>query len=232
MRFENNFAVSLPPDQAWSLLLDVERIAPCLPGAKLTESLGEGRYKGEAAVKIGPVMLKFAGMAQMADVNAQNKTARVTAKGADSSGRGNASATVDFSLAPEGSGSRVNLVTDLNLVGSIAQYGRATGIVKEIAGQLIGQFATNLEGVIARSSAKAPTPQFSVAEAQLSVAKTVSIAETEPVLETQPGLPVEPQRQAPPPSEPQVAISGIRLLLVALGNIVKRWFGGRSGGGR
>jgi carbon monoxide dehydrogenase subunit G len=227
MRFENNFAVSLPPDQAWSLLLDVERIAPCLPGAKLTESLGEGRYKGEAAVKIGPVMLKFAGMAQMADVNAQNKTARVTAKGADSSGRGNASATVDFSLAPEGSGSRVNLVTDLNLVGSIAQYGRATGIVKEIAGQLIGQFATNLEGLIARSSAKAPAPQPSIAEGQPSV------AETGPVLETQPGLSVKSRRPTPlPPNEPQTAISGIRLLVVVLGNILKRWFVGRSGGGR
>src|SRR5271169_6457400 len=133
MRFDNSFFVAASPEQAWALLLDVPKIAPCLPGARLTETLAADRYKGEAAVKLGPVQLQFGGEAQLVAVDAAARSARVTAKGADRKGRGNAAAIVNFTLLPEGSGTRVNVDTDLTLTGSVAQYGRASGLVKEIA---------------------------------------------------------------------------------------------------
>lgn len=149
MRIENSFTVPLSAEDTWLLLLDVPRIAPCLPGARLTETLPEETYKGEAVVKIGPVQFTFGGQAQLVNVDMDARTARVVAKGADARGRGNASATVDFALAPADGGTRVDIVTDLTLAGTVAQYGRASGLIKSIAAELIGQFAKNLERQIA-----------------------------------------------------------------------------------
>lgn len=144
MQFENSFEVPLPPDEAWKVLLDVPRIAPCFPGAELTEVLGDDRFKGRAGVKVGPVNLFFAGEAQIVDRNDAARTARVKARGNDTKGRGQANATVDFELVPAGAGSKVNVKTDLNMTGAVAQYGRASGLMKEIAGALIDEFAVNL----------------------------------------------------------------------------------------
>lgn len=148
MKFDNSFVVPIPPAEAWPLLLDVPVIAPCLPGAEITETLGERRYRGRAAVKVGPVQLGFDGEAEILAVDDAAMTARVVAKGAEKRGRGNASATVDFALLPDVAGSRVLVVTELNLVGAVAQYGRGAGLIKEIANQLIDQFAGNLESLI------------------------------------------------------------------------------------
>ena len=150
MRIDNSFFIAAPPERAWPVLLDVPRIAPCLPGARLTEVLDADRYKGEAAVKLGPVQLQFGGEAQLSAVDPAARSARVTAKGADRKGRGNAAAVMNFSLSAEGAGTRVNVDTDLTLTGSIAQYGRASGLIKEIANELIGQFAANLSKLICR----------------------------------------------------------------------------------
>jgi carbon monoxide dehydrogenase subunit G len=148
MKFDNSFVVPMPPAEAWRLLLDVPAIAPCLPGAEITETLGERRFRGRAAVKVGPVQLGFDGEAEILDVDDAAMTARVVAKGAEKKGRGHASATVDFALAADPAGARILVVTELNLVGVVAQYGRGVGLIKDIAGQLIGQFARNLESLI------------------------------------------------------------------------------------
>lgn len=158
MQFENSFEVPLPPDEAWQVLLDVPRIAPCFPGAELTEILGDDRYKGRAGVKVGPVNLFFAGEAQIVDKNDEARTARVKAKGNDTKGRGQASATVDFALVPSDTGSKVNVKTDLNMTGAVAQYGRASGLMKEIAGALMDEFATNLADELKSSRPAAVSP--------------------------------------------------------------------------
>jgi len=152
MKIDVSFSVPVPPQQAWPLLLDVPRIVPCLPGASLTADLGDNRYKGQATVKVGPVQLTFAGEAQIADIDPVAHTARVIAKGADAKGRGSASATADFALVAEGEGTLITVVTDLQLVGAVAQYGRAQGLIKEIASQIVEQFAANLRSdILARS---------------------------------------------------------------------------------
>lgn len=164
MKIETTFVVPVPPERAWPLLLDVPRIAPCVPGASLSESLGDGRYKGQATVKVGPVQLTFAGEARITEVNDEARTAKLIAKGADAKGRGSASATASFALMPEGEGTRVDVVTDLQLVGAVAQYGRAAGLLKEIANQIVRQFSDNLRAEIGRAEPPAATPAGSPAE--------------------------------------------------------------------
>lgn len=153
MRIDNYFEVPLPPAKAWKVLLDIERIAPCMPGAELTEIVDERNYKGKVSVRLGPVALAFAGQVQFEDIDDDNHKARAKAKGKDSKGRGGANATVDFKLEPAGSGSMVLVETDLNLSGSIAQYGRASGMIEGVATALIGQFADNLRTQLEGESA-------------------------------------------------------------------------------
>lgn len=148
MHFANSFYVAAEPQRTWLLLQDVPTIAPCIPGARLTQVLESDRFRGEAAVKLGPVQLEFEGEARLTLTDPAAHKARVVAKGADRRGRGNASAIVDFTLMPEGSGTRVNVDTDLNLAGTVAQYGRASGLVNEIANQILSRFADNLRTLI------------------------------------------------------------------------------------
>jgi carbon monoxide dehydrogenase subunit G len=165
MQFSNSFEVPLPPPQAWAFLLDIRRIAPCMPGAELTEVVDESTYKGKVAVRLGPVALSFAGTAKFEDIDHAAHKARVKAQGSDVKGRGGASAVVNFSLAPVAEGTKVAIDTDLNLSGSVAQYGRASGMIQSVAAQIISQFAAALRGEIAKSHAPAESasaPQTAV----------------------------------------------------------------------
>lgn len=148
MIISNSFDIPLPPDQAWPLLMDVPRIAPCLPGAELLEALPDNAYKGKVSVRLGPVSLAFAGTAKFEHIDAVARTARLKAQGADLKGRGSAAAKVVFALVAVDGGTRVNVETDLNLSGAVAQYGRAAGMLQEVAQQIIGQFARNLQSVL------------------------------------------------------------------------------------
>src|SRR5215472_18749475 len=124
MEFDNSFEVPLPPAEAWDVLMDVKRVAPCMPGAKLTEIVDERTFKGTVGVRLGPVALTFAGTAQFESVDAAARRARIKANGSDAKGRGGAMAIVDFALKEAGSGSAVLVHTNLTLSGSVAQYGR------------------------------------------------------------------------------------------------------------
>ena len=144
MKFDNSFEVPLPPAKAWATLMDIESIAPCMPGAELTEIVDDKTFKGKVSVRLGPVALTFQGAASFEDVDNTAHKATVKAQGADAKGRGGANANVAFHLEPSDAGSTVKIHTDLQLSGSVAQYGRAAGMIQDLAGQIIGQFATNL----------------------------------------------------------------------------------------
>lgn len=131
------------------MLLDVSRIAPCVPGAELTELTDPTHFKGRARVKVGPIELAFSGQAEFTEIDNINRKARLVAKGNDTKGRGNASATIDFELIPEGAGSRVTATTDLNMTGAIAQYGRGAGIMNDVANHITATFAQNLKQLLA-----------------------------------------------------------------------------------
>jgi uncharacterized protein len=151
MEFDNSFDVPLPPAQAWAVLMDIPRIAPCMPGAELTEIVDPQNYKGKIAVRLGPVALTFAGRVEFDQVDASSRTARVKAQGSDAKGRGGANAAATFRIEPSGSGSKVLIHTDLALSGAVAQYGRGVGMIEATAGQIVGQFATNLRAQLAET---------------------------------------------------------------------------------
>lgn len=145
MRLENTFVVPLPPEETWVLLNDVERVAPCLPGAELLEARDDRTYVGKVSVRLGPVLLGFKGTVSYIEVNSDDLSVRATAKGQEQKGRGAASADVQFRIAQDPEGSLVSIETDLNLAGSIAQYARGGTIVQTAAQLIIDEFAKNLK---------------------------------------------------------------------------------------
>lgn len=145
MQIDNSFAVDAPIAQAWDILIDVPRIVPCMPGAEITEAIDARHFKGRAQVKVGPVALAFHGEATLDELDRSTFRARVKARGSDTKGRGGAEADLTFRLVAEGNATRVEISADVTLTGAVAQYGRAQGLIKEIAGQLTKQFADNLK---------------------------------------------------------------------------------------
>src|SRR5205809_4691431 len=157
MEFDNSFEVPLPPAEAWKVLLDIERIAPCMPGAELTEVVDQNTYKGKIGVRLGPVALTFAGIVKFEQIDGATRSARVAAQGTDAKGRGGANAASLFRLEPTAGGSKVLVHTNLTLSGAVAQYGRGVGIIQATAAQLMNQFATRLKDNLAQGSAASAT---------------------------------------------------------------------------
>src|SRR3989440_7996365 len=143
--------------------MDIRRIAPCMPGAELTEVVDDQTYKGKIAVRLGPVALAFAGVIRFDELDNANHTARVSAQGSDAKGRGGAHATAAFRLEPAAGGSKVLVHTDLALSGAVAQYGRGVGIIQLTAAQLMNQFATRLKDNLAQDSVAAASAPASAA---------------------------------------------------------------------
>ena len=156
MIIENSFEVPVAPERALDVLTDVPAIAPCIPGVTLTETSGGNAYRGIATVRLGPVSLSFSGEARITRIDRAARTARVEAEGADRKGRGRARASVEFNLTPAGGGTRVDVRSDVTLSGQVAQYGRASGLINEVANQIISDFARNLERKIAAETPPAP----------------------------------------------------------------------------
>jgi len=162
IRVETSFLVPAAIDAAWTILTDLPRMAPCLPGAAITEAVDATTYKGTATVKLGPVQLLFKGEARMHDLDRDAHRARLSVRGADTRGRGNVQSTMAFQLSPEGDQTRVEIATDITLSGAVAQYGRGVGLIKEICNQYTAQFAQNLAR---RIEAGEETPGTEVAPA-------------------------------------------------------------------
>ena len=217
MELTYEFDIAADVHHAWAVLLDVPRITPCLPGAELTEVVGDNQYKGTASVKLGPVKLSFAGEAELFDVDNDAHKAKMRAKGSDKKGRGTANADVVFALsASEGGGTRINVRADLALAGTIAQYGRASGLIDQMAQQIIAAFVKNLEAEMAPDAEQGDTSllldtqQASEKSAGLAV-NTAEHAET-----------LDPATPAANPAGDN-SISGLSLLFRALIAMIKGW---------
>jgi uncharacterized protein len=155
VKLENSFEVPAPPEQAWALLIDVPRIIPCMPGAKLDETIDGANWKATMAVKLGPISLSFKTDVKREEADEAARRAKLSAKAREARGRGNASATIESSLTPQDGGTRVEIVTDLQLTGAVAQYGR--GLVEDVSSQLVTQFADCLKAHLAANPAEAAT---------------------------------------------------------------------------
>lgn len=144
MRIENSFMVARPPAETWRVLLDVPLIASCVPGAELLSSDNEFRHKGKISVQLGPVALSFKGVAELSDMDPERGTAVLTARGMDDKGRGGANSTSQISIQSVAEGARVCIVTEMQLSGAVAQYGRASGIINVVANEIVAAFSKNL----------------------------------------------------------------------------------------
>jgi uncharacterized protein len=154
IELDNSFTVPVPPDQAWDVLLDVKRIAPCMPGATVDEVEGDV-VTGRIKVKVGPVSLTYKGTANFTERDPDAHLVVLEASGKETRGAGTASATVRASMAPDasGSGTEVSMHTTMNITGRPAQFGR--GVMVEVGGKLVEQFATNLAQLIASDTGPA-----------------------------------------------------------------------------
>lgn len=164
MELTNDFRVSVPVEQAWKVLTDLERIAPCMPGAQLQEVEGD-EYRGVVKVKVGPITAQYKGTARFLERDESARRAVLRAEGRDTRGQGTASATVTAVLTPDGAGTdaegtTVSIVTDLAITGKVAQFGR--GVLAEVSGRLLDQFAQHLESDVlmgdSRSASDASAP--------------------------------------------------------------------------
>ena len=182
MELTNTFTVSEPVERAWAVITDLERVAPCLPGAALLGVSDDG-YRGAVKVKVGPVTAQYEGVARFLERDDQAHHAVLRAEGRDVRGQGNAAATIELRLRPQGEGTEVAVETDLELAGRVAQFGR--GVIADVSGKLIGQFAQRLEVEMGRgeSAAAAARPARTVAApaAPAAPATARSVDDVEPL---------------------------------------------------
>ena len=148
MLIKNDFEVAQPVDKVWDFFGNIPQVATCLPGAELTEDLGGEKYKGQVAVRMGPVRMLFAGTAEIAERDEAAKRLVLNAAGAEAKGRGQASMVVTATLVRSGRGTKVNVTQDLQLSGAAAQYGR--GMISDVTSVLMRDFAVTMQDRIER----------------------------------------------------------------------------------
>jgi carbon monoxide dehydrogenase subunit G len=169
VKLDNTFYVHLPVDQAWSLLTDLPRIAPCLPGAHLDETV-DGRYNGGIRTKIGPVTARYAGSATFAERDDVGHRAVIQAHGSEEQGHGAATATIVATLRPEHEGTTVDVSTELTVSGRAAQFGRS--LLGEVSEAMLTEFSRRLED-LANSDGRTGEPAADQAEVELDVLRTM-----------------------------------------------------------
>jgi carbon monoxide dehydrogenase subunit G len=215
MKLENSFTVAAPIDQTWATLLDIERVATCLPGAKIEPSDEDGVYRGAMKVKLGPITVDYRGTAKLQDVDEDTHTASIAVQAREAKGQGTAAAVIRNELSTQNGGTRVVAITDLKITGRQAQFGR--GIMEDVATTMMGEFAKRLETEI-QAGPTAATP----AEDAPKAAGT----------ETKAKAPREPAPAPEPDDEPEAldlgnvlaqtpmvrygAIAGVALVVVAI----------------
>jgi carbon monoxide dehydrogenase subunit G len=159
MEFENTFVVDAPVEDVWDLLLDVERIAPCMPGAQVLEQTGDDAYKVAVKVKLGPMTMNYKGDVEIVDKDASAHEATMRAKAKEARGQGTASANIRMALREQDAGTQASIFTEMQMSGKAAAMGQ--GVIKDVAGALTDTFARNLAKLVegpAAEPASAPPP--------------------------------------------------------------------------
>lgn len=201
MRLEQSFDVDAPLDAVWSALIDVERVAPCLPGAEVTEAGDDGSYRGTFSVKLGPATASYRGTLKIEEADEAAHRATMRASGTDKRGQGGAKALMVSTLsASEGGGTHVDVETDFTITGRLASFSRG-GMIQDISNRLLREFAECLQQTLAGEQ---PAPE---------AAQAAAAASSPP-----------PPRPAPRPAKP---ISGFGLFFGALRDRLRRLFARR-----
>ncbi|PSR60136.1 MULTISPECIES: SRPBCC family protein [Nocardia] len=188
MKLDNTFTIPVPAAQAWPVLLDLERIAPCVPGAIITSREGDD-FHGRIKVKLGPVGLSYNGIIKVVSQDEQAGVAVLEGRGREARGNGTAKATITCRLVENDGSTDVFVDTDLAITGKPAQFGR--GALADVAGTLIGQFATNLADEITASALPPAEPLRAVTQSPDTGAATVTAPRQRSVAAA-PRTPAEP----------------------------------------
>jgi carbon monoxide dehydrogenase subunit G len=152
MIIQSSFTVAAPPDDVYQLMLDVEKVAPCIPGAHVTGRRDDGAYDADVKVKLGPVSMTYRGTVAVEEHDDAERTAKLRAKANEARGQGTAQAAMTMSVAPAGDGtSNVAVSTDLLVSGRVAQMGQ--GIMQDVATRMIGEMAKNMEAMLTTGTA-------------------------------------------------------------------------------
>ncbi|MEX2256718.1 MAG: SRPBCC family protein [Acidimicrobiia bacterium] len=162
MQITDQFRVDVPVEQAWKVFLDVERIAPCMPGAQLQEIEGD-EYRGIVKVKVGPISAQYKGAARIVEADEATHRIVIRAEGRDTRGQGNAAASVTATLTADGNGTSVAIDTDLHVTGKVAQFGR--GVMADVSSKLLGQFVECLHSKVLAEDALDEVTQEAIAVA-------------------------------------------------------------------
>ena len=198
MKLEQSFTVEAPLECVWEALIDVQRVAPCLPGAEITDAGEDGTYRGTFTVKLGPTTAAYRGELRMESVDEEARSVTMDAKGQDKRGQGSAKATIVSVMREEGGATRVDVETDFTITGRLARFGRG-GMIKDISNRLLRDFSDCLAKTIEAEPAEAaPAGQAEAAAAPSPTA---------------------------PASTPAKPVSGIALFLAVLWKRIGRLFG-------
>jgi carbon monoxide dehydrogenase subunit G len=212
MKLEQTFEVQAPLDEVWTALIDLERVAPCLPGAAITDRDEDGTYHGTFQVKLGPMTAAYRGTIQVDEADEASHTATLKAKGTDKRGQGGASATIVNRLSEHEGATRVDAVTDFTITGRLAQFGRG-GMMEDISNRLLRDFATCLQSRLVTAPAAAEPSGAEVAAGD-GARETVAAGPA-------------PGQSEPPPAAPAPAakpLKGGSLFFSALWERIKRLF--------
>ena len=221
MNLEQSFTVAAPVEQVWAALIDVERVAPCLPGAAITGKDDEGNYQGTFVVKLGPTTANYRGGLKMESLDEATHTAVMSAKGTDKRGQGGATATITSVLRQEGAATLVEVNTDFSITGRLARFGRG-GMIEDISKRMLRDFGNCLQESLAQDSpeaAAAPeaTPEAEAAGAVAAAAPAGAAGAAPP--------PPSPATPPPPPRSPAKPVNGLSLFFSVLLERIKRLFG-------
>jgi uncharacterized protein len=201
MELTNDFRVAVPPARAWEVLTDVERIAPCMPGAQLQEIEGD-EYRGIVKVKVGPITAQYKGKATFVERDQDGGRLVLRAEGRETRGQGNANATITATLSPDGDGTAVSVVTDLTVTGRVAQFGR--GVLADVSSKLLGQFVDCLESTVLTDDAPAAAPAAPSAPEPAPASAPATPSAPEPAPASAPAAPSAPE-PAPGADRPEPA---------------------------
>ena len=230
MKLEQAFEVQAPIEQVWKALIDLERVAPCLPGATITGHDEDGTYHGEFKVKLGPTTASYRGTVKIEEADEAAHRATLKAKGTDKRGQGGANATIVNTLTSDGGGTtRVEAVTDFTITGRLARFGRG-GMIEDISNRLMRDFSACLQSRIATEPAPSGEAVTTGAEAPEAVAAadpqpTPTAGEAAASAAAQAPDTLAPAPPPPPPPAPAKPISGFSLFFGALWDRIKRIFG-------
>jgi carbon monoxide dehydrogenase subunit G len=202
VKLEQSFEVAAPLERVWQALIDVEQVAPCLPGAAVTGRNDDGTYNGTFTVKIGPTTASYTGKLAMEAVDEGEHSATMQAQGTDKRGQGGAKATIVSKLSPAGDGAtRVEVDTDYHITGRLARFGRG-GMIEDISERLLREFA----GCLQSSLGEAAPPAEPVAEEPPDGGEAAGQPPIEPALPPTEAPP--PPTEGPPPTEAALPAAG------------------------